>query len=61
MIIVASYLNDSPAKWLSDKAAIPAVTLPFTVSGNSKADTLAQLYEETINLLLKANQQGNGA
>lgn len=61
MIIVASYQSDSPAKWLSEKAVIPAVTLPFTVGGNSKADTLTQLYEETINLLLKANQQGNGS
>lgn len=61
MIIVASYQSDSPAKWLSEKAAIPAVALPFTVGGNSKSDTLTQLYEETINLLLKANQQGNGS
>ena len=61
MIIVASYLSDSPAKWLSEKAAIPAVTLPFTVGGNAKVNTLASLYEETIILLLKAMQQGNGS
>ncbi len=61
MIIVASYLSDSPAKWLSEKAAIPAVNLPFTVGGNTKANTLAMLYEETITLLLKALEQGKGS
>ncbi len=61
MIIVASYLSDSPAKWLSEKAGIPAVTLPFTLGGNTKVNTLASLYDETINLLLKGLQQGNGS
>ena len=60
MIIVASYLSDSPAKWFSEKARIPAVILPFTVGGSPQAKTLAQLYDETIDLLLKALKQGNG-
>ena len=54
MIIVAAYLSDSPAKWLSEKAGIPAVILPFTVGGSTQAKTLAELYDDTINLLLKA-------
>ena len=61
MIIVAAYLSDSPAKWLSEKAAIPAVILPFTVGGSTQAKTLAELYDDTINLLLKALKQGSGS
>jgi zinc/manganese transport system substrate-binding protein len=59
MVIVAAYMSNSPAKWLSEKAGIPMVVVPFTVGGNPQANTLANLYDDTINLLLKALQQGH--
>ena len=59
MIVVASYLSDSPSKWLSEKSGLPVATLPFTVGGNAQSKTLAALYDETISRLLKALEQGN--
>jgi len=52
LVIASAYLNDAPAAWLSEKAHIPMVVLPFTVGGNAQARTLADLYEDTIQRLL---------
>lgn len=52
MVIASAYINDAPAKWLSEKASIPMVVLPFTVGGNAQAKTLTDLYEDTIQRLL---------
>ncbi|MEN9902845.1 MAG: zinc transporter substrate-binding protein [Pseudomonadota bacterium] len=54
MVIAPAYLNDAPAKWLSEKAGIPVVVLPFTVGGNEQAKTLAALYDDTMQRLLVA-------
>ena len=54
MVIASAYLNDAPAKWLSEKAGIPVVVLPFTVGGNEQAKTLAALYDDTMQRLLVA-------
>ena len=59
MIVVAAYLSASPSKWLSEQTGLPVATLPFTVGGNAEAKSLTALYEETINRLLKALQQGS--
>ena len=52
MVIASAYLNDAPAKWLSEKANIPVVVLPFTVGGNEQAKNLTALYDDTVQLLL---------
>ena len=52
MVIASAYMNDAPAKWLSEKASIPVVVLPFTVGGNEQAKTLAALYDDTVQRLL---------
>ncbi len=57
MILVAGYLNDSPAKWFGEKTGLPVVVLPFTVGGNGQAGTLASLYEDTLTRLLQALQR----
>ena len=54
MVIASAYMNDAPAKWLSEKANIPVVVLPFTVGGNEQAKTLTALYDDTLQRLLAA-------
>ncbi len=58
LVIVAAYLNDSPAKWFGEKTGLPVVVLPFTVAGDADSKTLASFYEDTVNRLLKGVQQG---
>lgn len=53
MVLRAAYLPDRPAKWISERAGIPVVTLPFTVGGDDEATDLAALFEVTIRRLLK--------
>lgn len=52
-IIYTSYQSPKPARWLSERAKIPAIQLPFTVGGSDKAKDLFSLMDETIGLLLK--------
>lgn len=54
MVIASAYMNDAPSKWLSEKANIPMVVLPFTVGGNEQVKSLASLYDDTIQRLLSA-------
>lgn len=54
-ILVSPYENVDAAQWLSDKAGIPVVHLPFTVGGSDKAGTLQGLFDETIRLLKGAS------
>ncbi len=52
VIIHAAYQTGKPAKWLSDKTAIPVLSLPFTVGGNEQSKDLFSLYEDTFTQLL---------
>jgi zinc/manganese transport system substrate-binding protein len=54
IIIYAPSENNSSSKWLSERANIPAVELPFTVGGNDEAKDLFSLFDSTI-VLLKQN------
>lgn len=53
-IIMANYQNSKSAQWLSKKAGIPILKLPFTVGGSNKSSNLQSLYEEVINALAEA-------
>ena len=55
MILHPAYQGDGPALWMAERAHIPVVTLPFTVGGNSAAQDLFSLFEDTIQRLLQAN------
>ncbi len=55
MVIYAPFEDASPSKWLSEKANIPAVQLPFTVGGNEQAKDLFGLFDSTIAILKGAN------
>lgn len=54
-ILVAPYENEDAAQWLASKSDIQIVKLPFTVGGSDKANTLEELFEETINALLETH------
>lgn len=54
MVLRAAYQSGRPSAWLSERAGIAAVELPFTVGGNAKADDLFSLYEDTVDRLLGA-------
>lgn len=53
LVMLASYEDAKPSRWLSENAHIPAVAVPFTV-GATGADDLFSLFDTTIELLLKA-------
>ena len=56
MVLRAAYQNDGPSQWISGKAGVPAVLLPFTVGGTAEAGNLFGLFDDTIQRLLKANR-----
>ena len=51
-VIRAAYEDDRPSTFISEKAGIPAVVLPFTVGGTDGAKDLFGLYEDTIHRML---------
>jgi len=52
-ILVAPFESDKAAKWLSEKAKIPIIRLPFTVGGSEQAQDLESLFSDTIQRLHK--------
>jgi zinc/manganese transport system substrate-binding protein len=54
MVIRAAYNSDRPSQWLSERANIPAVSLPFTVGGSDRAKDLFSLFDDTVQRLLDA-------
>lgn len=51
-VIRAAYEDSRPSEFISQRASIPAVTLPFTVGGTPGATNLFTLYDDTITRLL---------
>ena len=51
-VVRAAYNEPRAAQWLSERAKIPAVTLPFTVGGTDKAQDLFGLFDDTLTRLL---------
>lgn len=53
--VMRSVYNDGRgAEWLSERAKIPVVVLPFTVGGSETAKDLFGLYDDTVQRLLAA-------
>ncbi len=53
-VVRAAYNEPRAAEWLSERAKIPAVTLPFTVGGSERAKDLFSLFDDTLSRLLIA-------
>ena len=51
-IVYAAYQDPQAAKWLAQRAKIPAVMLPFTVGGSDQAKDLFGLFDDTLLRLL---------
>ena len=56
MVIRAGYQDGRASRWLSERARIPAVVLPSTVGGDSRAADLFGLFDSTLHHLLEANK-----
>ena len=55
-VVRSAYNDPQAAEWLSARAGIPVVTLPFTVGGTDRARDLFSLYDDTLARLLAANK-----
>ena len=51
-VVRAAYNEPRAAEWLSERAKIPPVMLPFTVGGSDKAQDLFSLFDDTLSRLL---------
>lgn len=51
-IVRSAYSDPRAGDWLSERAKIPAVTLPYTVGGSDKAQDLFGLFDDTLARLL---------
>jgi zinc/manganese transport system substrate-binding protein len=54
MVLRASYQDARASQWLSERAHIPAVQLPFTVGADDKSKDLFGLFDTTVQRLLDA-------
>ena len=55
MVLRAAYQGDRASQWLSQRAKVAVVVLPFTVGGSDGAKDLFGLYDDTVKRLLKGN------
>ena len=53
-VIRSAYNDPRPAEWLSERAKLPIVLLPFTVGGTAKAKDLFGLFDDTVARLVAA-------
>ncbi|WP_301102533.1 zinc ABC transporter substrate-binding protein [Propionivibrio sp.] len=54
MVLRAAYQDERASQWLSERAHIPALALPFTVGGNDQAKDLFSFFDDTVQRLLEA-------
>jgi zinc/manganese transport system substrate-binding protein len=56
MVLRAGYQDARASQWLSERARIPAVVLPFTVGADDKSKDLFGLFDTTVQRLLEASK-----
>jgi zinc/manganese transport system substrate-binding protein len=56
MVLRAAYQDPRASQWLSERAHIPAVLLPFSVGADDKSKDLFSLFDTTVQRLLEANK-----
>jgi zinc/manganese transport system substrate-binding protein len=52
MVLRAAYQDGRPSEWISERAHIPAVIVPFSVGGTPQSTDLFAMFEDTIQRLL---------
>jgi len=55
-VLRSAYSDPRAAQWLSERAGIPVVVLPYTVGGAEKTGDLFALYDSTLAALLRVAQ-----
>ena len=50
-VVFAAYQDPRAARFVADKAGVPAIELPFTVGGNDAAKDLFALFDDTLRRL----------
>lgn len=55
-VLRSAYNDPRAAQWLSERAGIPVIVLPYTVGGTEKARDLFALYEATLTELMRMAQ-----
>jgi zinc/manganese transport system substrate-binding protein len=53
MIVRSAYEEERASQWLSERAKIPAVVIPFTVGGSAQAKDLFSTFDDTVAQLLR--------
>lgn len=51
VIIRTPYENEKPSLWLTERLSVPAIQLPYTISGNEAVTDLFTLFDETLRIL----------
>jgi zinc/manganese transport system substrate-binding protein len=51
-VIRSAYSDPRAAQWLSERAKIPAIALPYTVGGSDQAQDLFGLFDDSVSRLL---------
>jgi len=50
-VIRTPYENEKPSLWLNERLSVPAIQLPYTISGNAAVTDLFTLFDETLRIL----------
>lgn len=50
-VIRTPYENEKPSLWLNKRLSVPAIQLPYTISGNAAVTDLFTLFDETLRIL----------
>jgi zinc/manganese transport system substrate-binding protein len=53
-VVRASYIDSRASDWISGRAGIPVVVLPFSVGGSERSKDLFSWYEDMLDRLLRA-------
>jgi len=56
-ILRAAYQNPKASEWLHDRTDIPVIVLPYTVGGNDQATDLFGLFDSTLQLLERMDNE----
>jgi zinc/manganese transport system substrate-binding protein len=51
VVVRTPYENEKPSLWLTERLSVPAIELPYTISGNAAVTDLFTLFDETLRIL----------
>ena len=54
LVVYSAYQDDKGVKWLTEKADITSLQLPYTIQGNEQVTDLFSLFDQHIQLLTDA-------